>query len=129
MISRKIRVAAGKLVNCELQTEYHETPSGFYQPAWMVNYPGKEVPWTRIAEYKHMPNQPEDILKTKGTVIYREYSTNNGDPYYPVPNDRNRALYKKYQNLSLNEPNVIFVGRLASYKYFNMDEVSLFYIV
>ena len=116
-------------MHCALQTEYHETPSGFYQPAWMVNYPGQEVPWTRIAEYKHMPNQPEDILETKGTVIYREYSTDNGDPYYPVPNDRNRALYKKYQNLSLNEPNVIFVGRLASYKYFNMDEVSLFYKV
>ena len=55
-------------------------------------------------------------------MIFREYSTDIGDPYYPVPNNRNRALYKKYQNLALQEPNVIFVGRLASYKYFNMDE-------
>ena len=62
------------------------------------------------------------VQQSKGTVIYREYSTDIGDPYYPVPNDRNQALYKKYQKLALQEPNVIFVGRLASYKYFNMDE-------
>ena len=105
------------------QTEYHETKSGFYQPAWMVNYPGPEVSWTRIAEYKHMPNQPLGVLQSNGSVIYREYSTDVGDPYYPVPNERNRALYMKYQKLALKEPNVIFVGRLASYKYFNMDQV------
>ena len=70
-----------------------------------------------------MPNQPKEVFQNPGTVIYREYSTNEGDPYYPVPNERNRALYKKYQDLALKEPNVIFVGRLASYKYFNMDEV------
>ena len=64
-------------------------------------------------------------LTLKGTVIYREYSTDEGDPYYPVPNERNRALYRKYQDLALKEPNVMFVGRLASYKYFNMDEVNL----
>ena len=53
-------------------------------------------------------------------------SSNEGDPYYPVPNELNRALYRKYQDLALKEPNVIFVGRLASYKYFNMDEVCNF---
>ena len=106
------------------ETEYLEPSSGFFQPAWMVNYPGPEVKWTRIAEYKHMPNQPQDSLSHKGTVIYREYSTDEGDPYYPVPNERNRALYQKYQRLAAQEANVIFVGRLASYKYFNMDEVS-----
>ena len=93
----------------------------------MVNYPGPEVPWTRIAEYKHMPNQPKDRQhghKAKGTVIYREYSTDEGDPYYPVPNSRNKKLYEKYQKLAHKEPNVVFVGRLASYKYFNMDEVK-----
>ena len=108
-----------------IQTEYHETESGFYQPSWMVNYPGPEVPWTRIAEYKHMPNQPKNCKDKNGTVIYREYSTDEGDPYYPVPNNRNRELYRKYQNLALKEPNVVFVGRLASYKYFNMDEVHI----
>ena len=74
-----------------------------------------------------MPNQPKNRQNDKGTVIYREYSTDEGDPYYPVPNERNRALYRKYQDLALKEPNVIFVGRLASYKYFNMDEVCTFY--
>eukprot|EP00093_Oithona_nana_P004529 04529.XXX_181530_181853_1 [CDS] Oithona nana genome sequencing. len=88
----------------------------------MVNYPSQEFNFTRIAEYKHMPNQPKGVKESKGTVIYREYSTNTGDPYYPVPNERNRALYKNYQELALKEPDVIFVGRLASYKYFNMDE-------
>ena len=73
-----------------------------------------------------MPNQPKN-RNDKGTIIYREYSTDEGDPYYPVPNERNRALYHKYQDLALKEPNVLFVGRLASYKYFNMDEVFNFY--
>ena len=93
----------------------------------MVNYPGPEVPWTRIAEYKHMPNQPKvkkPSFMINGTVIFREYSTDKGDPYYPVPNRRNQELYQKYQNLAKKEPNVVFVGRLASYKYFNMDEVQ-----
>ena len=74
-----------------------------------------------------MPNQPKNRQNDKGTIIYREYSTDEGDPYYPVPNEKNRALYRKYQDLALKEPNVIFVGRLASYKYFNMDEVCTFY--
>ena len=80
--------------------------------------------------YFSLNAQPEiQILNwlLKGTVIYREYSTDEGDPYYPVPNEKNRALYRKYQDLALKEPNVIFVGRLASYKYFNMDEVCTFY--
>ena len=108
-----------------LQTEYLEPKSGYYQPAWMVNYPEPDVSWTRIAEYKHTPNQPESAIASKGTVIYREYSTDVGDPYYPVPNPRNQELYKKYQKLALLEENVIFVGRLASYKYFNMDQAIL----
>ena len=72
--------------------------------------------------------------------VYREYSTDEGDPYYPVPNKRNKDLYKKYQvqaskdfqflknmnyqSMAEKEPGVKFVGRLASYKYFNMDQVS-----
>ena len=79
----------------------------------------------RIAEYKHMPNQPESASLSKGTVIFREYSTDVGEPYYPVPNPANQELYQKYQKLSLQEKNVLFVGRLASYKYFNMDQAIL----
>ena len=72
-----------------------------------------------------MPNQPESALKSNGTVIYREYSTDQGEPYYPVPNPENQDLYRKYQKLALEEENVLFVGRLASYKYFNMDQAIL----
>ena len=107
------------------KTEYLEPEGGYYQPAWMVNYPEPDVGWTRIAEYKHTPNQPKSAITSKGTVIYREYSTDQGDPYYPVPNPRNQELYKKYQKFALEEPHTVFVGRLASYKYFNMDQAIL----
>jgi len=89
----------------------------FYQPNAQVNYPGKEVPFTRIIEYKHLPNQ-----KSPHTTIVKEVSKATGDPYYPVPNPRNLELYEKYRKLADAEKNVLFVGRLASYKYFNMDE-------
>ena len=93
----------------------------------MVNYPGKEFAYTRIAEYKHWPIQddPESVKKSPWTHIVKEYSTDTGDPYYPVPNTQNQNLYKRYQKLAEKEENVTFVGRLASYKYFNMDEAIL----
>jgi len=93
---------------------------GYFQTSSVVNYPGGDVDFTRIVEYKHYFHQ-----KSPYTVIVKEYSTDIGDPYYPVPNPRNHALYKKYQALAEKEEkenNVIFVGRLASYKYFNMDK-------
>jgi len=107
------------------ETEYLEPKNYIYQPAWVVNHPGPEVNFTRVSEYKHAPNQPPGVKEYPGTVVYREYSTDVGDPYYPVPNDRNKNLYKKYQELSQKEPGVKFVGRLASYKYFNMDQAIL----
>ena len=90
----------------------------------MVNYPGKDVKYTRIADYKHWPIQDdfESVKKSPWTHIVKEYSTDSGDPYYPVPNEKNQELYKSYQKLAENEENVVFIGRLASYKYFNMDE-------
>lgn len=107
------------------EKEYIEPESGYYQPAWVVNHPSGDVGWTRISEYKHSPNQPEGAKDLPGTVIFKEYSTDTGDPYYPVPNPRNQELYEKYQKLAENEPGVTFVGRLASYKYFNMDQAIL----
>merc|ERR1712216_735320 len=86
----------------------------------MGNYPGPEVDFTRIVEYKHYLAQ-----KSKHTIIVKEYSTDKGDPYYPVPNPTNQAAYKKYQELAekeSNEKGIYFVGRLANYKYFNMDQ-------
>ena len=62
----------------------------------VVNYPGADVPFTRIVEYKHVPNQPEGRHERPGTLIAREYSSAEGEPYYPVPNPENRALYERY---------------------------------
>lgn len=56
-----------------------------------VNYPGMEVPYTRIVEYKHKPNQPEGVHEAPGTMIFKEYSVDEGDPYYPVPNPANQV--------------------------------------
>lgn len=90
-----------------------------------MNYPGLEVPYTRIVEYKHKPNQPEGVHEKPGTVIFKEFSVDEGDPYYPVPNPDNQKLFEKYKALAAQEPGVCFVGRLASYKYFNMDQAIL----
>ena len=90
---------------------------GYYQPFGIVNYPGPDVPHTRIVEYKHFLNQ-----SSPHTTIVKEYSNAEGDPYYPVPNDRNTALYNKYKKMTAETKNIHFLGRLANYKYFNMDQ-------
>lgn len=110
------------------EEEYIDDPEdGFFQSAFVVNYPSPDVGFTRIVEYKHVPNQPMNVKRglVKGTRIAREYSSADGPPYYPVPNPANRALYEKYRDLALKESSVCFVGRLASYKYFNMDQAIL----
>jgi len=93
--------------------------TNYFQPNSVVNYPETNVPYTRIVEYKHFLNQ-----KSKHTIIVTEISKDDGDPYYPVPNDRNKTLYNKYKKLAEEEEknNIFFVGRLANYKYFNMDQ-------
>lgn len=98
--------------------EVHET-SGFYQPVSQVNYPSADIPYTRIVEYKHLLNQ-----ESKYTVITKETSCNDGEPYYPVPNKENQTIYLQYKKLAEKKvsDNVHFIGRLASYKYFNMDQ-------
>ena len=88
----------------------------FYQPTSVVNYPESVVPYTRIVEYKHFLNQT-----STDTIIVKEYTTDVGEPYYPIPNKRNMDLYEKYKELTRDHPNVHFIGRLANYKYFNMD--------
>eukprot|EP00804_Cyclotella_cryptica_P005533 CCRYP_003043-RA/>CCRYP_003043-RA protein AED:0.40 eAED:0.41 QI:168/0/0.5/1/0/0/2/0/427 len=99
----------------------------YFQPAAVVNHPqrrdhesGQEVDYTRIVEYKHFLNQTSDH-----TVYFIERSTDEGEPYYPVPNAKNKELYKRYQEMARKEEGVRFVGRLANYKYFNMDEAIL----
>jgi UDP-galactopyranose mutase len=82
-----------------------------------VNYPNDHA-YTRITEFKHLTGQ-----KHAGTSIVREYPQAEGDPYYPVPRAENEALFKRYEELTKREANVTFVGRLAQYRYYNMDQV------
>ena len=82
-----------------------------------MNYPQAE-PYTRITEYKHLTGQ-----KSPKTSLTYEFPTDIGDPYYPVPRAENEALYKRYQALATATPDVWFVGRLATYRYYNMDQV------
>jgi UDP-galactopyranose mutase len=83
----------------------------------VVNYPMSED-YTRITEYKHLTGQKHPM-----TSITYEYPTDVGDPYYPIPRPENAELYKKYEALALQTPDVWFVGRLATYRYYNMDQV------
>jgi len=89
----------------------------YYQPNSVVNYPDKATNYTRIVEYKHFLNQ-----KSRHTIIVSETTNDFGEPYYPVPNKKNKELYEKYKELADKEKDVYFLGRLANYKYFNMDE-------
>jgi UDP-galactopyranose mutase len=95
----------------------HEThDKKFYQENSVINYPQDEK-FTRIVEYKHITGQ-----KHAKTTIVKEYTTDHGEPYYPVPNARNQAIYEKYRKEAAKLTDIYFVGRLANYKYFNMDE-------
>jgi len=108
----------GKLPYRSLSFEHEHLPNiNTSQAVGTVNYPNEEK-FTRITEFKHLTGQ-----KISGTSIVREYSKAEGDPYYPVPNPNNEALYKKYQERADAELNVSFVGRLAQYRYYNMDQV------
>lgn len=93
---------------------------GFWQPAMQVNYPNEEA-FTRIVEIKHATGQA-----VEATTIAREYPQEFGpgnEPYYPIPTEANRALYGKYEEEAAQLGNVSFVGRLATYRYYNMDQV------
>lgn len=87
------------------------------QSVGTVNYPNSEE-FTRITEFKHLTGQ-----KAAGTSVVREYPQAEGDPFYPIPRPENEALFKRYQQLADAEPGVTFVGRLAQYRYYNMDQV------
>ena len=96
--------------------ETHEVER--FQPVAVVNYPAPEVPYTRITEYKHLTGQ-----QAPRTSISYEFPSGEGDPYYPIPRAENQELYRRYEALADALPNVSFVGRLATYRYYNMDQV------
>jgi UDP-galactopyranose mutase len=95
----------------------HRSDITQYQAVGTVNYPNTHE-YTRITEFKHLTGQEH-----AATSIMREYPQASGDPYYPIPRPENDALYRKYQVLADSERDVTFVGRLAQYRYYNMDQV------
>ena len=106
------------------ETEVFDMPN--YQGNAVINYTEREVPYTRVIEHKHFEMFGNEVYATPKTVVSREYSTEwkpGMEPYYPVNDDRNSALYQQYRLLAEQEPNVIFGGRLAEYKYYDMDKV------
>jgi UDP-galactopyranose mutase len=95
--------------------------TNYYQPFGVVNYPEPDVPFTRITEYKHM-DHVSGSKRSPHTIIVKETSCDSGEPYYPVPNAENLALYERYKRLADGQTRVRFLGRLATYRYFNMDQ-------
>jgi UDP-galactopyranose mutase len=108
----------GALPYRSLRFEHQHLPDvENYQETGTINFPNDHA-YTRITEFKHLTGQ-----KHTGTSIVREYPCAEGDPYYPVPRSENEALFKRYESLANGEPAVTFVGRLAQYRYYNMDQV------
>jgi UDP-galactopyranose mutase len=107
----------GRLPYRSLEFEHVTVDQPQLQSTGTINYPNEHA-YTRITEFKHLTGQEHP----RSSVVY-EYPRAEGDPYYPVPRPENAALYRKYQELAAQLPNVHFVGRLATYKYYNMDQV------
>ena len=108
----------GKLPYRSLKFDHRTLNEEWHQPVAVVNYPDPDVPYTRVSEYKHLTGQ-----QAPNTTITYEYPSAEGDPYYPIPRAENQALYKRYEALADATDNVTFVGRLATYRYYNMDQI------
>jgi UDP-galactopyranose mutase len=108
----------GKLPYRSLRFEHKVIGAERFQPVAVVNYPDPQVPYTRITEYKYLTGQEH----SKTSITY-EYPSAEGDPYYPIPRAENQELFKKYEALADAARDVTFVGRLATYRYYNMDQV------
>ena len=109
----------GELPYRSLRFRHETLDQTWFQPVATVNYPDEATPYTRITEYKHLTGQAH-----ARTSITYEYPTADGDPYYPIPRPENQALFKRYEALALARPDVVFAGRLATYRYYNMDQVT-----
>jgi len=108
----------GKLPYRSLKFDHKTIDQERYQPVGTVNYPSPDVPYTRISEYKHLTGQQAPL-----TTITYEYPSAEGDPYYPIPREENQLLFKRYEALADATEGVTFVGRLATYRYYNMDQI------
>lgn len=106
------------------ENETLNTPN--YQGLAQINYTDAEIPYTRIIEHKHFESFADDVYKNPQTVISREFSvewTDGMEPYYPINDEKNTNLYKQYEALAQKEDSVIFGGRLAEYKYYDMGPI------
>ncbi|MDB5397576.1 MAG: UDP-galactopyranose mutase, partial [Rhodospirillales bacterium] len=108
----------GKLPYRSLAFRHETHDREWFQSVAVVNFPSETTSHTRITEYKHLTGQKAD----KTSISY-EFPCADGEPYYPIPRAENQALFKRYEALALVSPNVMFVGRLATYRYYNMDQV------
>jgi UDP-galactopyranose mutase len=107
----------GKLPYRSLDFKFETIDKEKFQQTGTINYPNEQS-YTRITDFKYLTGQ----IHPKTSIVY-EYPKADGDPYYPVPRPENAQLYKKYQQLALSTPNTFFAGRLATYRYYNMDQV------
>ncbi|MBA3778081.1 MAG: UDP-galactopyranose mutase [Chloroflexi bacterium] len=106
----------GRLPYRSLRFEFETLEQERVQPVGTVNFPNDHA-YTRVTEFKHLTGQEH----ARTTIVY-EYPQAAGDPYYPVPRKENAELYSRYEKLAADTPGVTFVGRLATYKYYNMDQ-------
>ncbi len=107
----------GKLPYRSLRFDHQTHDHPIFQPAAVINYPNEHA-YTRVTEFKYLTGQ----VHPKTSIVY-EYPISDGDPYYPIPQAQNAELYAKYKALADAVPDVHFAGRLATYKYYNMDQV------
>ncbi|SDW64864.1 UDP-galactopyranose mutase [Pseudomonas syringae] len=108
----------GKLPYRSLRFEHKTVDQEQFQSVAVVNYPDEATPYTRITEYKHLTGQQH-----ARTSLTYEFPSAEGDPYYPIPRQENTELYKRYKALADQSDEVTFLGRLGTYKYYNMDQV------
>lgn len=116
----------GRLQYRSLRFEHETIDSPNYQGIAIMNYTDKDIPYTRLIEHKHFENLGESVYDNPRTVITREYPmefTNNNEAYYPINDEKNNKLYTQYKQLANCESDVIFGGRLAEYRYYDMDKV------
>ena len=116
----------GKLEYRTVRFEEEIINSANYQGNAVINYTDANVPYTRIIEHKHFELFGQDINKCPKTIISKEFSTEwqpGMEPYYPANDERNNSLYQRYKKLADKETNVIFGGRLAEYKYYDMAPI------
>jgi UDP-galactopyranose mutase len=108
----------GALPYRSLRFKHETVHREVFQPEAVVNYPNEHA-YTRVTEFKYLTGQQHP----KTSIVY-EYPQAEGDPYYPIPRAENEATYKRYKALAEQTEDVEFVGRLATYKYYNMDQVT-----